>query len=79
MKTTIDFPNDLLHRAKIAAAQRKITLRELVFQGLDHAIRHPAPELEEERKAALKRLLKRMKASNTKPMAPLRREELHDR
>lgn len=79
MKTTIDFPEDLLHRAKIAAAQRKTTLRELVFQGLDYAINHPIPDPEEERKSVMKRLLKRMKASNTEPMAPLRREEIYDR
>ncbi len=79
MKTTIDFPEDLLHRAKIAAAQRKTTLRELVFQGLDYAISHPVPDPEKERKFVMKRLLQRMKASNTKPMVPLRRDEIHDR
>ena len=39
-----------------------------------------APEAEEKkRKAALKRLLKGMKASNTQPMTPLKREEIYDR
>lgn len=39
MKTTIDLPDELLHRAKVAAAQRKNTLRELVRAGLDWALR----------------------------------------
>ncbi len=30
MKTTLDLPDDLLHRAKVVAAQRKTTLKELV-------------------------------------------------
>lgn len=108
MKTTIDFPDDLLHRAKIAAVQRKTTLKEIVLQGVDYVITHsvptPAPEAErastliaalsrgrnkiyaasaeheeKERKATLKRLLEAMKASNTEPMVPLKREEIYDR
>ena len=34
MKTTIDLPEELLHRAKVAAAERRTTLKELVLQGL---------------------------------------------
>ncbi len=48
MKTTIDFPDDLLHPAKIAAAQRKTTLKELVLQGLDYAIAHPVADPEDD-------------------------------
>lgn len=79
MKTTIDFPEALLHRAKIVAAQRKTTLKKLVFQGLEHVIRHPMPDPDMERKSAFKRLLRRMRASNTEPMEPLKRAEIHDR
>ncbi len=39
MKTTIDLPDDLLYRAKVAAAQRKTTLKELVQAGLDWLLR----------------------------------------
>lgn len=35
MKTTIDLPDSLLHRAKIAAAERRTTLKELVIAGLN--------------------------------------------
>ena len=38
VKTTIDVPDELLHRAKVVAAQRRTTLRELVVRGLDRAI-----------------------------------------
>jgi hypothetical protein len=35
MKTTIDLPDDLLHGAKVFAAQQKSTLKELVIRGLN--------------------------------------------
>ena len=38
MKTTIDVPEDVLHRAKVAAAQRRTTLRELMLKGLDQVL-----------------------------------------
>lgn len=80
MKTTIDLPDELLHRAKVAAAQRKTTLRALVVTGLEAVTSEGADDTKEkERKKTLKRLLKAMKASNTEPMVPLRREEIYDR
>lgn len=102
MKTTINFPDDLLHRAKIVAAQRKTTLKDIVLQGVDYVITHPATltgtlsqggnsepvdrlnrddlhdhHEEVQRKVNLRRLLAAMKATNTEPMAPLTREEIH--
>ncbi len=79
MKTTIDLPDDLLHRAKVAAAQRKTTLKELVVQGLDYAIRHESPGTEELKKAQARKLLLALQAANTCPMRPLSREEIYDR
>jgi hypothetical protein len=79
MKTTIDLPEELLHRAKVVAAQRKTTLKELVLQGLDYATRHPARDGVSDRQIALQRLLRSMKASNTEPMAPLKREQIYER
>jgi hypothetical protein len=38
MKTTIELPDAVVRRAKIAAAERKTTLRELVLQGLEHVL-----------------------------------------
>jgi hypothetical protein len=79
MKTTIDFPEDLLQKAKIAAVQRKTTLRKLVLQGVDYIVSHPepAPDAESERKKTIKRLLAAMKSDNTEPMVPLTREEIY--
>ncbi len=80
MKTTIDFPDELLHRAKIVAVQRRTTLRELVVTGLETITsdRHNV-KAENERRKTFKHLLKAMRASNTEPMVPLTREEIHDR
>ena len=80
MKTTIDFPDELLHRAKIVAAQRRTTLRELVVKGLEAVTSdRDNQEKDNERKKTFKRLLKAMRASNTEPMVPLTREEIYDR
>jgi len=80
MKTTIDFPDDLLHRAKILAAERRTTLRELVVSGLEKMTSGAEDESKEkERKKNIKRLLKAMRATNTEPMQPLTREEIHER
>jgi hypothetical protein len=80
MKTTIDFPDDLLYRAKVVAAQRRTTLRELVVRGLETVTSGASDEVKEnERKKTFKRLLEAMRASNTEPMQPLTRDEIHDR
>jgi hypothetical protein len=79
MKTTIDLPDDVLVRAKIFAAERRTTLRELVVEGLKRVTEFPAEVEKGQRKAAFERLLKAMQASNTEPMVPLTREEIYDR
>ncbi|MGJ3244248.1 MAG: hypothetical protein ACFE0O_14995 [Opitutales bacterium] len=80
MKTTIDFPEALLHRAKVVAAQRRTTLRELAVRGLEVVTSETSDEATgEKRKNELKRLLKAMRASNARPMVPLKRDEMHDR
>jgi len=43
MKTTIDFPEDLLRRAKAEAALRGRKLRELVLEGVTRVLDHPEP------------------------------------
>jgi hypothetical protein len=79
MKTTIDLPEELLHRAKVAAAERRTTLKKLVLQGLAQVIEHPVADAEARRRATIQKLLDRMEATNTKPMVPLRRDEIYDR
>jgi len=56
MKTTIDVPEKLLHQAKVVAAQRRVTLRELMLTGLGQALGNQA--LGSEPSGALARLEK---------------------
>ena len=79
VKMTINLPEDVFLKAKILAAERSSTFKDLVIQGLN-LITQTSPESEDEnRKADFKRLLKNMQASNTEPMVPLTREEIYER
>ena len=40
MKTTIELPDALLRQAKVASAQRGVTLKHLFIEGLQHVIHH---------------------------------------
>lgn len=79
MKTTIDFPDELLHRAKIAAVERRTTLRELAIKGLEQALDEKKVDEEEVRKVKIRKILQALQANNTEPMIPLTREEIYDR
>ena len=79
MKTTIDLPDEILHRVKIIAAQRKTTLKELVLQGLSLVVLSAPVEHEKRRQDALNRLVIALKARNTRPMVPLKRDAIYDR
>jgi hypothetical protein len=79
MKTTIDLPDDILHRAKIFAAQHRTTLKDLVIQGLEHATSIPQ-DAEQDRKARAARLITALsKGRNTEPVGRLNRDEIYDR
>jgi len=73
MKTTIDLPEAILHRAKIVAAQRRTTLKELVISGLDRVMN--SNEGFQPHESALKRLRMGVRLGGT----PLKREEIHAR
>jgi hypothetical protein len=79
MKTTIDLPDQVLVRAKVFAAEQRTTLRDLVVRGLKLVTETPEPDDEKQRKAAIRRVLENMQASNTEPMVPLKRGETYDR
>ena len=80
MKTTIDFPEHILHRAKTIAVQRKISLKELVIQGLEHAMRQPVADPDAERRARAASLIASLsRGKNTEPIGPLNRDEIYDR
>ena len=73
MKTTIDLPDEILHRAKVYAAQQRTTLRELVLEGLQkvlQAVHHDAG-----RDKALRRLRQGLHLGGH----PLRRDTSHER
>ncbi len=42
MKTTIDLPDEILERTKIAAAKRRTTIKNLVIEGLETVLREEA-------------------------------------
>jgi len=73
VKTTIDLPDDLLYRAKIVAAQRKTTLKELVQTGLDWVLRSDTAA--SDRDEALAQLRKGLHLGGK----PLTREQTHER
>jgi hypothetical protein len=79
MKTTIDLPEELLVRAKVCAAERRTTLRELVVEGLRRVTESASGDELRERQRELKRLLGEMQASNPERMIPLTREEIYER
>ena len=55
MRTTLDLPDDLLKRAKIAAVKRGSTLRDLVAEGLRRVLTdEPAPQRKRMTKAPVK-------------------------
>ena len=43
MKTTIDLPDDILERTKIAAAKRRTSIKNLVIEGLERVLREETP------------------------------------
>lgn len=79
MKTTIELPDEIFFKAKLLAAARRTTLKEIMVQALQMFTTSTTGEDDRKRKATLKRLLKAMQASNTEPMVPLKREEIYDR
>ena len=73
MKTTIDLPDDVLHRAKIVAAQRRITLKELFLSGLEQVLSSNSED--PARQAALSRLGRGLRLGGR----ALTREQVHER
>ena len=73
MKTTIDLPDEVLHRAKVVAAQRRTSLKELFLSGLELAMKSEteAPA----RQSALARLRQGLNLGGQ----PLNRDQVHER
>jgi hypothetical protein len=76
MKTTIDLPDEVLYRAKVIAAQRRTTLKDLVIAGLQLVTDLDAGKNTDRAGRLLAAL---DKARNTEPIGPLKREDIYDR
>ena len=73
MKTTIELPDAILERTKIAAARRRTTMKNLVIQGLEAILR------DEEAPAQNAEALARLREGYHLGGRPLTREEIHAR
>jgi hypothetical protein len=73
MKTTVDLPDGILERTKIAAAKRKTTIKNLIIEGLENVLREEVPV--EPPADALERLRKGYHLGGQ----PLTRDEAHGR
>jgi hypothetical protein len=73
VKTTIDLPEEVLHRAKIVAAQRRTTLKKLFLSGLELAMQSNTDA--SARQAALDRVRQGLKLGGQ----PLTRDQAHER
>ncbi len=73
MKTTIELPDAILERTKVAAARRRTSKKNLVIQGLEMVLQNevaPAPPAE---------ALARLRGSYHLGGQPMTREEMHAR
>jgi hypothetical protein len=73
MKTTVDLPDPILERAKIAAAKRRTTLKKLIIEGLESVLREDISA--NPPSGALDRLQKGFHLGGK----PLTRDEVHAR
>jgi hypothetical protein len=73
MKTTVEIPDEVLHRAKVVAAQRRITLKDLITEGLNEVMRPRSDAAD--REAALRRL----RTGVWLGAIPLKRAAAHER
>ncbi len=73
MKTTIDLPDDILKRTKIAAARRRTSIKNLVIEGLESVLRSESAEPPPS--AALARLRQGYHLGGQ----PLSRDQIHAR
>ncbi|MGF1453391.1 MAG: hypothetical protein ACFB21_15120 [Opitutales bacterium] len=73
MKTTIDLPESLLERSKVAAARRRTTLKSLLIEGLEAVLQR------EEAQAVPAEALARLQRGYHLGNQPLSREATHGR
>ena len=73
MKTTVDLPESILERTKIAAARRRTSIKNLIIEGLETVLREEIP-------AALPpEALARLRQGYHLGGQPLTRDQVHAR
>ncbi len=73
VKTTIDLPDQLLERTKLAAARRRTTVEDLIVEGLNTILGVEAPT------ATPTEAIARLRQGYHLGGLPLSREQVHDR
>jgi hypothetical protein len=73
MKTTIDLPDEILERTKIAAARRRTSIKNLVIEGLETILQQESPA------APATDALARLHRGYHLGARPLSREQIHAR
>lgn len=73
MKTTVDIPDDILERTKIAAVKRRTSVKKLIIEGLETVLNRNAPE------SPPCGAMERLKAGYHLGGNPLTRDETHAR
>jgi hypothetical protein len=76
MKTTIELPEEVLQRAKIAAVQRKTTLKDLILRSLVKELDAPADTTNDT--DAFVAAFSRGNNSDS-PVGKINRDEIYDR
>lgn len=80
MKTTLDLPDEILLRAKIAASERQTTLDALVLQGLEYVLSKDSNQFEDERKKKAEKLLQLLSQIKIiEPIGKWNRDEIYNR
>ena len=74
MKTTIDLPDELFRRGKIAAAERQLSFKRLVIDGLETVL-----DTETNNAAASQAAIARLKRGYRLGNKPFSRAEIHAR
>ena len=73
MKTTIELPDAILERTKVAAARRRTSMKNLVIQGLEMVLQNEVPP------AQPTEALARLREGYHLGGQPMTREEIHAR
>ncbi len=73
MKTTIDLPDSILTRTKIAAARRRTSIKKLVIEGLENVLK------DEEAESTPSDTLDRLRQGYHLGGQPLTRDQTHVR